>query len=177
VGVGFVMTVARISSVLATWVTILAGIFGGGLALVTYVKEAGKTLDDRKKQTFDLARLYYSEEFLRIRRTILASGNDLAKVGCSPTTAITDANRVDFFSHVEFFDLVQTCVETDLCDRETAADFFTPYANWHWPHLKPHIELTRKSEAGFKLKRPYGHGLEKLAINPGPSPICGSPQR
>ena len=166
------MTIAGLSNFLATWVTILAAIFGGGIALVTYTKEAGKTLDDRKKQTFDLARLYYSEELLKVRRTILSADPSWSTLGCNPSAIIKDDNKVEFFTHVEFFDLVQTCVETDLCDLETAQDFFSAYANWHWPHLKRHIEQTRNLEEGFKLKRPYGRGLEKLATNPAPEPQC-----
>jgi hypothetical protein len=155
---------------LATWVGIVAAIVGGYFALTTYYREAEKTLDDRKKQTLEMARLYYSEEFVRVRRTIMAE--DLTKLQCEPASVITDKNKVDYFSHVEFFDMVEICIETDLCDRTTAQDFFSAYANWHWPFLRAHIEGVRKSEAGFELKRPYGTGLEKLATSPASLPGC-----
>jgi hypothetical protein len=67
---------------------------------------------------------------------------------------------------VEFFDVVETCIETGLCDGGTAREFFAAYANWHWPMLRRHIEAIRKSETEFELKRPYGYGLEKLADRP-----------
>ena len=165
------MTVARLSTLLATWVTIAAAIIGGGLGLGTYIKEAGKTVDDRKKQTFDLARLYYSEELLKARRTIFAADPDSSKFGCNPNSVLNNANKVDFFTHIEFFDLVQTCVDNDLCDLATAQDFFSAYANWHWPFMKKHIEDTRREEQSFSLKA-YGRGLEKLATKPAPAPDC-----
>jgi hypothetical protein len=160
------MTARTLSNMLATWVSIIAAIVGGYVALTTYNREADKTLDDRKKQTLELARLYYSEEFVRIRRTIMESDTNFAELTCHPEKVINDKNKVDYFSHIEFFDMVQICIETGLCDRETAQDFFSAYANWHWPRLKLHIDTTRETEAEFKLKRPYGRGLEMLATSP-----------
>ena len=73
---------------------------------------------------------------------------------------------------IEFFDLVQTCVDNNLCDLDTAQDFFSAYANWHWPYMKRHIQETRRHEEAFSLKSPYGRGLQKLATKPVPEPVC-----
>jgi hypothetical protein len=164
------MAIRDLSNILATWISVIAAILGGYVALTTYSREVEKTLDDRKKQTLELARLYYSEEFVRVRRVVLTS--DFVKLSCEPSSVITEQNKVDYFSHVEFFDMVQICIETGLCDKETAQDFFSPYANWHWPALKVHIDETRKHEVGFNLNRPYGRGLEKLAIKAAPAAMC-----
>ena len=156
--------VSKVSGIVATWVTIGAATIGGYVGLSTYSRESSKNLDDRKKQTLELARVYASESYIRARRTLFTV--NMTELACDPNKVITNENKVDFFTHVEFFDMVQICVEGDLCDKSTAEDFFSPYANWHWPILGVHVSKTRGLEASFKLKRPYGYGLEKLAISP-----------
>ena len=149
-------------------VSIVIGIFsaivGGAVAINGYLHDIDKRLDDRKKQTFDLIALYYSAELVRARSEILANEREIV---CNPESdLLRGPSRVSIFTHVEFFDTVEACIETGLCDAETARDFFAAYANWHWPILRQHIEAIRRTEAAFELKRPYGHGLEKLADRP-----------
>ena len=81
------------------------------------------------------------------------------------------------FAFVEFFDLVQTCVDARLCDDELAYEAFGPYANWHWPAMQRMIQQTRNAERAMGLKKPYGHGLQTLARKPGYVSKCAPAQQ
>lgn len=143
---------------------ILSAIIGGGVAISGYLGDLEKRLDDRKKQTFQLINLFYSDGPVRARTAVLQNEKEIA---CQPDGPfLTGESRVNVFTYVEFFDAVETCIETGLCDGQSARAFFAAYANWHWPLLERHIGAIRKSEAGFSLERPYGYGLEKLAGRP-----------
>jgi hypothetical protein len=66
-------------------------------------------------------------------------------------------------TYVEFFDLVEACIEANLCETDLARQFFSPYANGHWLALKAQILGVRKAEAkAFAVDKPFGLGLEKL---------------
>ena len=53
-------------------------------------------------------------------------------------------------------------------------EVFGPYATWHWPCLAPSIEAVRRGEAALELARPYGFGLQKLAVRDVGPQHCGN---
>jgi hypothetical protein len=166
------MNVRQLSTLAATWLGLLAAIAGGYGTLQTYRAQVDKEIDERKLQTFRLIEKFGSKDLSEMRERILplvttdtfCDGAAFAKSGLTLS---------QMFAFVEFFDLVQTCVDARLCDGELAYEAFGPYANWHWPGMQRVIEQTRAAERAMDLKKPYGHGLQSLARKPGYVSKCG----
>jgi hypothetical protein len=82
----------------------------------------------------------------------------------------------EVFAFVEFFDLIQVCLEAQLCEPGLVDQFFSPYAKGHWPAFRPYVVQVREAESkAFKLDKPFGYGLEKLGQGGPGAPSC--PQR
>lgn len=160
------------SSTAAHWVqafgSLAAAVVGAAaayFALTTYVDSVNKQVDERKVQVFNLHNRFNSEPLFSIRKRVYA---DVARAaGCmSENLSAGTADANDKFAFVEFFDVVEACITAGLCDGSLSERLFTPYANGHWPYLKPYVEAVRRGERGMKLNVPFGVGLEKLAKNP-----------
>lgn len=167
------MTIKEISTVLATWFVVLGTLVGGYAGLVTYQREAAKSLDDRQKQTFALVLHFISKDFLEIREKIIKAVREAEKCGnvWKPMAEMTDSERFAFF---EFFDVVHACTETHMCDDSLVSRVFVPYANGHWAVFKDYVEKVREGEKEHKLKEPFGLGLQRLARTPISLPDCGT---
>lgn len=166
------MSAREWSGILATWVGVIAAIAGGYAALDTYSEEARKKVDERAKQTLDLVQYFMSESFMPIRQKALAEVRHAEQCAAIPAAdRMTDS---EYFAFVEFFEMIDVCTESDLCDRKLVDAFFVPYANGHWAYLKGRIEETRKGEdrLGFKIARAFGAGLEHLAAVKIEPPKC-----
>ena len=150
------------SSVLGTWVSIAGVAVGGFLALDAYNnnievrrEEVAKQADGRTVQTFAFAEQFNSGEMLRIRSKLVESGPDIATLGRSMDQ--------DFWAFVDFFDIVQICVDRNLCDAGLAWQLFNPYAvMFHDPMLSS-IEAVRRGEEARQASYRAGYGLERLA--------------
>jgi len=134
-------------------------------ALTTYVDSVAKQVDERKVQVFNLHQRFNSEPLFSIRKRVY--GDVARAAGCmSENLSAGGADSNDRFAFVEFFDVVETCMSAGLCDVALTERLFSPYANGHWPYLKPFVEAVRRGERGMKLDVPFGVGLEKLAKHP-----------
>jgi hypothetical protein len=153
-----------VSTILATWIGIVSAITGGFFALQAYRADVAKRIDDRTLITFDLIKIFHSADMRGVRKPAL----DMAYsyLNCKPLPSNRDDDPLPLFTFVEFFDIVQSCIEANLCNSSLARQYFSPTANGHFEALKRHIEAVRSSESGQDLPNPYGHGLEQLATNP-----------
>lgn len=147
----------------AIWATAIGTLAAGYIALTTYMDSVAKQVDERKVQVFNLNARFSSDPLLSIRRRVYAG----IQRGCSSGgVRPADTDDSDLFSLVEFFDVLDACVDAKLCDVELVDRLFVAHANGSWPHLKAYVEGVRLAEVGFKLKTPFGAGLERLAKNP-----------
>jgi hypothetical protein len=166
-----VMSVRDLSSILATWIGLIAAIVGGYTTIDGYLAQTAKQIDERKLQTFRMVEKYNADDMVRIRTKILPLvRSDSFCLASRREAAKLDDNEA--FAFVEFFDMLGLCLESRLCDEDIAYTFFGPYANWHWPRMKPFIDSVRRGETGFGLRRPYGFGLELVARKPVPASTC-----
>lgn len=166
------MRASQLSGILATWVSVIAAIVGGYVALNTYTEDSRKRVDERNKQTFELVQLFMSEHIMPIRAKALAQMRSVES--CKPVTDADKMSDSEYFAFVEFFEIVDLCVVNDMCDRKLVDAFFVPYANGHWPAFKAGIMATRQGEEqmGIKPERPFGAGLEHLAVVKVEMPKC-----
>jgi hypothetical protein len=95
-------------------------------------------------------------------------------ISCQADCAAKTPSRSQFFAFVEFFDAVKYCADKALCDAQIIADVFGPYATWHWQCLSRDIQAVRNGEAILELARPFGHGLETLAVRDVGNAHCGN---
>lgn len=165
------MSVRDISSILATWIGLLAAIAGGYTTINGYLAQSAKQIDERKLQTFRMVEKYNADDMVRIRVKILPLVRaDTFCLASQRAAAKLDDNEV--FAFVEFFDMLGLCLQSRLCDEDIAYMFFGPYANWHWPRMRSFIDAVRRGEASFGLARPYGFGLESMARKPVATSTC-----
>lgn len=158
------------SAAIATWVGIVSAIAGGFFGLRAYQMDVDKTVDQRVQNAFDLVREFNSKDMQQVRQPVLDYVS--SKMACKPNMQIQEVTSTNIFAFIEFFDLVQSCVDADLCDQATAETFFSPYANGHWPVLREYVEQVRAAEASMMLERPFGFGFEALAVQPIDAPAC-----
>jgi len=158
------MTASRLSNFLATWAAVLTAVATAYAFIHTYRESNAKVADDRHKQTFDMYRVYTSKDFMPIREKALEVLRDAEK--CRDTgAALKKMSDMERFTFIEFFDLVQACVDARLCDEGLVSQFFAPYANGHWLAFKDYVTAVRSGERVedfLKNARPFGYGLEKL---------------
>ncbi|MDX2257624.1 MAG: hypothetical protein NW205_01780 [Hyphomicrobiaceae bacterium] len=135
-------------------------------ALTTYIDSVGKQVDERKVQVFRLHEQFNSEPLFSIRKRVYA--DILRSAGCNTTfDAVAGPSDVnDRFAFVEFFDVVDACIEASLCDPQLVDRLFAPYANGHWPYLDDYVAGVRRAETGMRLSTCFGTGLERLAKMP-----------
>lgn len=151
---------------IGTIVSAIVGAAAAWFALTTYMDSVAKQVDERKVEVFRLHERYNAEPLFSIRKRVYA--DLLRNAGCESAVDAaagpSDAN--DRFALVEFFDVVQACIDARLCDTSLVERLFSPYANGHWPYLKGYVEGVRTGEAGMALAAPFGTGLQTLAKNP-----------
>lgn len=85
----------------------------------------------------------------------------------------SDDPRLDFW--INYFDTVQACVESDLCDGELVSQLFAPYAIASLNEVQCRIVDVRALEQAYNLPKPQGYGL--LQISGVESPACDSSTR
>lgn len=162
------MSVKDISNMLVTWLGLMAAIIGGHAAYQQYRESVNKQVDDRSTAAINFVMQFQNLQMLPVREKIHGY------IFCQSDCAAKQPSTSELFAFVEFFDAVKYCADKNLCDHEIIGDVFGPYATWHWPCLAGRINAVRRGEAVLKLARPYGHGLEKLAVRDVGSGHCGN---
>jgi hypothetical protein len=152
----------QLSNVLATWAAVLTAIATAYGFLQAYRDSVSKQVDDRHKQTFDLIRQFASKDFMPVREKALAVVRAAERCESAPVRSAA-MSESEAFAFVEFFDLLQVCLDAQLCEAKLVDQFFVPYANGHWAAFKKYVMQVRDAEAkAFKVDKPFGYGLEKL---------------
>jgi hypothetical protein len=146
-------------------VSAAVAVAAGYFALTTYMDSVAKQVDERKAQVFNLHARFNSEPLFSIRKRIY--GELIRDARCKWDDAKTPApDQNDKFAFVEFFDVLDVCVSSKLCDADLIDRMFVPYANGHWEYLRPYILGVRRGEAAMDLKIQFGVGLERMAPKP-----------
>jgi hypothetical protein len=156
------------SNILATWIGLIVAIVGGYAAFNQYRESVAKQVDDRSTAAINFVMQFQNLQMLPLREKVYDY------IFCRGDCAAKTPSNSQLFAFIEFFDAVSYCAERGLCDAGIVSDVFGPYATWHWPCLAPGIAEVRRGEAALKLARPYGHGLEKLAIREVGHAHCGN---
>lgn len=126
---------------------------------------SAKQLDERKLQVFNLHSRFNSEPMFSIRKRVY--GSMVRAGGCNwPEANATAPDQNDLFAFVEFFDVVDVCVSSGLCDEGLVQRMFVPYANGHWEILRDYANSVRRGEQEMSLPVQFGIGLERLATKP-----------
>jgi len=153
---------------LVTWLGLAAAIVGGHAAYQQYRESVSKQLDDRSTAAINFVMQFQNLQMLPVREKIYGY------IFCQADCAVKRPSNSEIFAFVEFFDAIKYCADKKLCDAEIISDVFGPYATWHWPCLAANIQAVRRGEASLNLARPYGHGLEKLAVRDVGQGHCGN---
>ncbi len=116
------MNIKQFSTVAVMWLGLIAAIAGGYGTLQTYRAQVDKEIDERKLQTFRLIERFGTKDMSETRERILPLVT--TDTFCDPAArAKTGLTVSQMFAFVEFFDLVQTCIDARLCDGELAYEF------------------------------------------------------
>jgi hypothetical protein len=102
-----------------------------------------------------------SEEFARRKRQLVISVVDTAPFVTSSTTKQRGiVAEVDLI--IGFFDELQVCVASGLCDWKTIDDFFAPYAKRFYCLHEPFLVWKDRS-----YSKGYGSALRAMFVQPG----------
>ncbi|CUH52669.1 hypothetical protein [Shimia marina] len=170
------------SDVAVSWLSLI----GVGAAVLfgisEYQESASKRIDDAQRTTLEFISRYNQEGVLQARsdvqRSIDTLGEALSKklAGVTSLEAIneivsrhyreqtsaqlrSDESYQDALLVVRFFDELFVCVDTGLCERNSAERFFTDEAYQY--HLVMQAEIER-----IQLTRPrFGLGLEQMRVS------------
>ena len=164
------MNAKDLSSIIATWVGVIAGIVGGYAAYLQYEKSVDAQVDGRSLTAINFVIQFQSEHFMPIREKLY---NYIFCTDPQNCAAAKPTNS-QIFAFVEFLDTVKYCSDKNVCDREIIHDVFSPYASGHWPCLAEHVHYIRSAEAELRLGRPYGVGFEELAPRGASDKHCGN---
>ena len=162
------MSIKDASAMLVTWLGLLAAIVGGYAAYSQYRDSVSKQVDDRATAAINFVMQFQNVQMMPVREKVLDF------ISCRSDCGVKRPSSSQFFAFVEFFDAAKYCADKGLCDSQIITDVFGPYATWHWQCLAADIEAVRKGEAVLKLARPFGHGLETLAVRNVGTEHCGN---
>ena len=162
------MRAKELSNLLATWLGLIAAVVGGYAAFHQYRESVNKQVDDRATTAINFVMQFQNLQMLPLREKIYDY------IFCQGDCATRKPSQSEVFAFVEFFDAIKYCADKGLCDPTIIGDVFAPYATWHWPCLAESIKAVRVGEADLKLARPFGHGLERLALRDVGTRHCGN---
>ena len=154
----------KVSRVIVGWISILASLIGGYIALHTYLQSAHS---ERAKETlkyrerFDLPRYVVPikkfEESLKKHETELTHA---IEQGDQPATryvtGMIQNEKIDIDSVVDIYEEIYLCIESRLCEKEIAIRFFGKRAYEMYGPLGYYIKAVR-ADAGDQR---YGRGLQ-----------------
>ncbi|MBT8473538.1 MAG: hypothetical protein HKN14_05360 [Marinicaulis sp.] len=158
------------ASQLSTWVGIVSAIIGGFLALETYRKDVAKSVDQSVEQTFEMVDKFKGPTLSAAHARTLSYVE--AKRFCDARMISRDLTDLDIITVIDFFDLAYACVDAGLCDRETAFQFFAPYANFHWPILNSIVDEYKAAPQSLRTDANFGVGLRGFAAAPVEAAAC-----
>ena len=148
----------------STWIAMVTAIIGGFVALSTYRADVAKQIDQSVEKTFEMIGTWNGESIGGPRKRVMSYV--YARRACDARIFSRELTDDDFVRVIEFFDLVQACVDAKLCDGATAEAFFAPHANFQWPVLERTVAEMNESEFSVRPDPNFAHGMITLAQNP-----------
>ncbi len=154
----------KVSRLIVGWISILASLIGGYIALHTYLQSANS---ERAKETlkyrerFDLPRYVVPikkfEESLKVHEDDLtrAIGNG-DEAATRYVTSLIQREQIDIDSVVDIYEEIYLCIESKLCDKDIAVRFFGKRAYEMYGPMGYYIKAVRL-DAGDQR---YGRGLQ-----------------
>lgn len=154
----------KYSRILVGWISIIASLTGGVIALNTYLQSADA---ERAKETlkyrerFDLPRYVVPikkiEESLKTRESELTRAIEKGDEAATRyVTSLLREEKIDIDSVIDIYEEIYLCIEAKLCDREIAVRFFGKRAYEMYGPLGYYIKDVRE-DAGDNR---YGRGLQ-----------------
>jgi hypothetical protein len=154
----------KISRIVVGWVSILASLIGGFIALHTYLQSAES---ERAKETlkyrerFDLPR--YVVPIKKIEESLKKHEDELTRAiesgdqaATRYVTGLIRDDKIDIDSVVDIYEEIYLCIETRLCDSAIATRFFGKRAYEMYGPMGYYIKAVR-ADAGDQR---YGRGLQ-----------------
>ncbi len=154
----------------STWVAMVTAIIGGFVALSTYRTDVAKQIDQSVEKSFEMISTWNGESLRDPRQRVLSYV--YARRACDARIFSRDLTDDDFVRVLEFFDLVQACIDANLCDRETAMQFFAPHANFQWPILERSVSEMSESKMAIRSDPNFAVGMKALAQDPVEAEPC-----
>jgi hypothetical protein len=158
------------STVIATWVGIVGAGAGGWTALEQQQAQADKEYAQAVKE-YELQEAQFNAEIkatyletfkmfeIFSRSDQLAAREKIYDYMADPSSV--DLKLTDVFVYFDFFDALQICVESGICDMAVSIELFKPYAVEVWNSMHPEVLGYRE------LGNPkFGLGVEWLAMLP-----------
>lgn len=157
----------------ATWIAMISAIAGGYVGLSTYQLDVSKQVDQSVEKTFEMIGAYNSADIAEPRRRVMSYV--YARRACDARMFDRELSDADFVRVLEFFDLVDACVEAGLCDAATAQRFFEPHASFQWPVLQRVVEEMRDEQnASLSVRSDpnFAVGMKVFASPEATAPPC-----
>lgn len=158
------------STVIATWVGIVGAGAGGWTALEQQQAQADKEYQQAVKE-YELQEAQFNAEIkatyletfkmfeIFSRSDQLAAREKIYDYMADPSSV--ELKLTDVFVYFDFFDALQICVESEICDMAVSIELFKPYAVEVWNSMHPEVLGYRE------LGNPkFGLGVEWLAMLP-----------
>lgn len=154
----------KYSRILVGWISIIASLTGGVIALNTYLQsaESERAKEALKyRERFDLPRyavpIKKIEESLKSREIELTraieKGNETAT---RYVTGMLREEKIDIDSVIDIYEEIFLCIEARLCNREIAVRFFGKRAYEMYGPLGYYIKDVREDTGDHR----YGRGLQ-----------------
>jgi len=161
--------VKTISDIVSVWVGLVALLFGGIFAMIQYLD---KERADQVKYSLDFLQKFNSPPVIEARKAVLAAWTPnrgrlttaLAKYSSEPqaypnvvSEVIETKNLNDpLITLFDFYESLQICVETRVCEASTSSSLFQRDARMlfqlHFPFIEEQRKILSDDQFGQKLE-------------------------
>lgn len=154
----------KYSRILVGWISIIASLTGGFIALNTYLQnaESERAKEALKyRERFDLPRYVVPikkiEESLKSRETDLTRAIEKGDEAATRyVSGLIRDEKIDIDSVIDIYEEIYLCIEARLCDREIAVRFFGKRAYEMYGPIGYYIKDVREDAGDSR----YGRGLQ-----------------
>lgn len=157
----------------ATWVAMISAITGGVIGLSTYRLDVSKRINEKVEKSFEMIQAYNASELAGPRARVMSYV--YARRECDARYINRDLTDDDYVRVLEFYDLVDLCVEADLCNAPTIERFFEPHASFQWPVLSRVVDKMRSADnvnISVRSDKSFARGMKGLADPEALAPPC-----
>jgi len=157
----------------ATWVAMISAITGGIIGLSTYRLDVSKRINEKVEKSFEMIQAYNGSNLADARSRVMSYV--YARRECDARYINRDLSDDDYVRVLEFYDLVDLCVQADLCDGPTIERFFAPHATFQWPVLSRVVDKMRSAESAnisVRSDDSFARGMKGLSDPDAVAPPC-----